>query len=229
MSSQPDPVVRSKVRDLLLSAPAFRNLPPDQQQQVVHHTVEVADYLARPDGLDPQQVNFPDFVSQLIKGVFDAIVQSSIEQMEAYGQLVAKVAKTLNQFRDENASPNVGRDHLVDQFPDLFRIDVDTDDDGAPTPRVRLKDGVDESAALKRVNSSLPIEGGPVSSLDDDTVEEKLVPAARTQLATNRQQLLATMVLSGINRIVVTDAVTGEGEYESSKEGAERTPSPFYS
>jgi hypothetical protein len=41
--------------------------------------------------------------------------------------------------------------------------------------------------------------------LDDETIETKLVPAARTQLATSRQQLLATMVLMGINRIVVTD------------------------
>jgi hypothetical protein len=32
-----------------------------------------------------------------------------------------------------------------------------------------------------------------------------LVPAARTQLASGRQQLLATMVMLGINRIVVTD------------------------
>jgi len=31
------------------------------------------------------------------------------------------------------------------------------------------------------------------------------MPAARTQLATSRQQLLATMVLMGINRIIVTD------------------------
>src|SRR5262249_54593813 len=40
---------------------------------------------------------------------------------------------------------------------------------------------------------------------DDDTIRQKLVPAARTQLATSRQQLLATMVTLGINRIVVTD------------------------
>src|SRR5437899_8027455 len=67
-----------------------------------------------------------------------------------------------------------------------------------------MRDGVDESAALQRVNS-LPVEGGPLSSLDDESIEEKLVPSARTQLATSRQQLLATMVLMGINRIVVTD------------------------
>ncbi len=151
-----------------------------------------------------QAVNFPEFVSGLIKGVFHAIVQSSIEQMEAYGRLVADVAKTLNQFRDENVSANQGRDHLVDQFPDLFQIDIDTGAEGGSGPRVRVRDGVDESEAVKKVNK-LPIEGGAVSSLDDETIEEKLVPAARTQLATSRQQLLATMVMMGINRIVVTD------------------------
>ena len=69
---------------------------------------------------------------------------------------------------------------------------------------MRLRDEVDEDEALKRINT-LPLEGGPVQSLDDETIEEQLVPAARTQLATSRQQLLATMVLMGINRIVVTD------------------------
>jgi hypothetical protein len=41
--------------------------------------------------------------------------------------------------------------------------------------------------------------------LSDESNEQELVQSARTQLATSRQQLLATMVLMGINRIVVTD------------------------
>jgi cytoskeletal protein RodZ len=63
---------------------------------------------------------------------------------------------------------------------------------------------VDEDAALDRVNSRLPT---PVKSVDlsDNENESALVQSARTQLATSRQQLLATMVLMGINRIVVTD------------------------
>src|SRR5205823_14603935 len=69
-----------------------------------------------------QKVNFPTFVASLIQGVFHAIVQASIEQMEAYGKLVASVAKSLNDFRDENVSDNQGRDHLVEQFPDLFKL-----------------------------------------------------------------------------------------------------------
>lgn len=153
-------------------------------------------------------VNFPDFCAKLIQGVFHAIVQSSIEQMEAYGKLVASVSQTLNQFRDENVSDNQGRDHLVDQFPDMFELGTSDGDTfsgpGSGQPRVRLKDGVDEDDALQRVNSRLP---NPVKSMDlsDDDNENSLVQSARTQLATSRQQLLATMVLMGINRIVVTD------------------------
>jgi hypothetical protein len=151
-----------------------------------------------------QKVNFPTFVASRIKGVFHAIVEASIEQMEAYGKLVASVAKSLNQFRDENVSENQGRDHLVEQFPDLFQIGNDGFNGG---PKVQLRDDVDEDAALKRVNETLPVQGGALTSLDlqDEETEQKLVRAARTQLATSRQQLLATMVLMGINRIVVTD------------------------
>jgi hypothetical protein len=167
-------------------------------------TAQAAAEGARVAGVYLEAVNFPKFVSSLISGVFHSIVESSIEQMHAYGQLVADVAKTLNQFRDENVTDNQGRDYLVQQFPDTFKLDIDTGDGGAAAPRVRMRDGADEDQALKKVNS-LPLEGGPITSLDDDSIEGKLVPAARTQLATSRQQLLATMVLMGINRIVVTD------------------------
>ncbi len=163
-----------------------------------------------------EQVNFPSFVANLIHGVFDSIVQSSIQQMEAYAKLVADVSKSLNQFRDDNTTQNQGRDHLIEQFPDLFQLSVDDSGFGdfgsfgssgttPPQPRVTLREDIDESSALQRLNNSgLPLDK-PLTSLDDDLVEALLVPAARTQIATGRQQLLATMVLMGINRIVVTD------------------------
>lgn len=167
-----------------------------------------------------QAVNFPDFCAGLINGVFHSIVQSSIEQMEAYAKLVADVSKSLNQFRDDNTTQNQGRDHLVEQFPDMFQLSMDTGEFGGgfgggfgdsgdesappPGPRVTVREGIDERAAVARLNSSLPLEK-PLERLDDGLVEALLVPAARTQLATSRQQLLATMVMLGINRIVITD------------------------
>ena len=158
-------------------------------------------------------VNFPGFVSGLIQGVFHSIVQSSMEQMEAYAKLVADVSKSLNQFRDDNTTDNQGRDQLVDQFPDLFQLKMGEDDafgdfggDGGapPQPRVTLREDIDEKSAVDRLNRSLPLDK-PLTGLDDELVEALLVPAARTQIATGRQQLLATLVMMGINRIVVTD------------------------
>jgi hypothetical protein len=268
-AAPPPKEVRTAVRDLLTSSPAFAKLPQATQQQIAKDTAEIAGYLARPEGITAEtlptaaaltgaqprargldvdnsqagtsykdamkavdkvgggfqavaaregatvagmildKVNFPDFCAKLIQGVFHAIVQSSIEQMEAYGRLVASVSKSLNEFRDENVSDNQGRDHLVEQFPDMFKLGTSDGGDfmgttGNSAPRVQLRDGVDEDSALKRVNAGLPT---PVQSLDlsDEDNENALVQSARTQLATSRQQLLATMVLMGINRIVVTD------------------------
>lgn len=159
-----------------------------------------------------QGVNFPGFVSGLINGVFHSIVTSSIEQMEAYAKLVADVSKSIDQFRDDNTTSNQGRDHLLDEFGDLFKMQApgDGDFDGfgndAPKgPRVVMRDDVDEGQAVQRINASgLPL-AKPLTGLDNDVIEALLVPAARTTIATGRQQLLATMVMMGINRIVVTD------------------------
>ncbi len=157
-------------------------------------------------GLLRAAIDFPAFVAGLIEGVFSAIVKSSIEQMEAYSKMIAEVAKSLDQFMEDNISPNQGRDHMVDMFPDLFEIGTDDFAD-APRPRLRLREGVDEERALERVNSTIRFEGGELKALDlsDEAVETAIVTGARMQLARQRQQLMASLVLMGINRIVVTD------------------------
>ena len=251
---------RMKVRSLLESSQAFDSLTPEKREVLAKGMVQIATYLAEPDGLrlppeknSPQvralagdseplptapqpefgqalrtgveqagalmnAVNFPTFVSGLIDGVFHSIVTSSIEQMEQYAKLVADVSKSLNQFRDDNTTQNQGRDHLVEQFPDLFQLSSGGgdawggfgsfgDDGGSgkpPEPKVVLRNDVNERAAVDRLNQSLPLEK-PLTRLDDELVEALLVPAARTQIASGRQQLLATLVMLGINRIVVTD------------------------
>ena len=157
-------------------------------------------------GLLMNKVNFVEFVGGLIQGVFSSIVTSSIQQMEAYSKMVEQVAKSLQQFRDENVTENQGRDHMVERFPGLFEIGVD-DFAETPGPRLQLREGVDESQALQQVRTSLKFEDGKLDSMDlsDENVEKTLVIAARTQLARQRQQLLASLVIMGINRIVVTD------------------------
>lgn len=144
-----------------------------------------------------RQVNFPAFVSELVQGVFQAVVDASIQQMRAYGELVQSVAMSLNDFRDANVTENQGRDHLVSKFPNLLQINVTEQG-----PRVGLRPGADEDE-LAEAGISLGVSQD--QSVDADNLDELLVPAARNDLARSRQSLLATVLLMGINRIVVTD------------------------
>lgn len=225
-------VVRSTVRKLLESSPGYQALPPDKRRDIAHNTVRVASYMADPNGLlskeprmaatrapkkgarargpaaahlavlaDPrvldsstaaaallQQVNFPEFVGDLIQGTFNAIVNASIEQMKAYGKLVEQVAKTVDRFKEDNISDARAREWLAQRFAAQLELD----------PRGRLRWCVAPHVGAKGLASALLM-----SSPSADTRD--LVAAAKRRLAINRQQLLSTMVMMGINRVVVTD------------------------
>jgi hypothetical protein len=162
---------------------------------------------ARAAGDFMKQVNFVDFVSGLIDGVFNSIITSNIQQMEAYSKMVADVSKSLNQFRDDNTTNDDGKDALVDAFPDVFDIGMDSFG-GGTEPMLKMKEGVDQDAALSQVQQALGQHSDkPIESIDvtDPEVANTLILASRQQIATSRQQLLATMVLMGLSRIVVTN------------------------
>src|ERR1043165_6849981 len=155
------PIVRRQVKTLLTSSQAVESLPADKRRQIGEDIAKIANYLVADASSSADRlvadVNFPEFVSNLLNGVFDAIVDSSIRQMEAYAKLVAGVAKSLDEFTYENISDNEARDHLLDRLPQFF-----------PKSSTRTK-------------------------------------RRRVRLASSRQQLLATMVLLVINRIVFTE------------------------
>lgn len=146
-------------------------------------------------------VDFPAFVGGLIQNVFQAIVNASIQQMNAYGELLKSVAQTVDQFAQDNISANNARDWLVDKFPGDLTIDA-SDQSAGPRLGVGNEDNAD--AALTRMNQELQL-AEPITDLSDADQETRLVQAARLQMARSRQQLLSSMVILGINRIVVTD------------------------
>src|SRR6266480_1138766 len=49
-------LARIGVRNLLTEAPAFQAMPPDKQLEIAHNTVQLASYLAAPDGLAGNQL-----------------------------------------------------------------------------------------------------------------------------------------------------------------------------
>ena len=148
-------------------------------------------------------VDFATFVGGLIQNVFQAIVSASIQQMNAYGQLLKSVAQTVDQFAQDNISLNNARDWLIDKYPDQIGLDEEAADEEGGQPRLMIR-SEDGDAALARVSAELGM-AEPVGDISDPEQETRLVMAARLQMARSRQQLLSSMVILGINRIVVTD------------------------
>jgi hypothetical protein len=148
-------------------------------------------------------VDFPSFVGGLIQNVFQAIVNASIQQMNAYGQLLKSVAQTVDQFAQDNISLNNARDWLADKYPDHIGVDEEGAQEEGGQPRLAIK-SEDGDAALQQINADMGL-AQPITDLSDPEQESRLVIAARLQMARSRQQLLSSMVLLGINRIVVTD------------------------
>jgi hypothetical protein len=143
-------------------------------------------------------VDFPEFVSGLVEGVFTSIVDSSIRQMQEYGKLLEAVVMSVNQFKNDHIAPRDARQDVLDRFPGFFEMEDTEDGEG----RLAAKSDLDDEEA-----PDLSGAYGVDSDLDlsEPENEQKLVESARLKLAQQRQQQLATMVLLGINRIIVTD------------------------
>jgi hypothetical protein len=171
--SQPLAVVLERVTPVLMASQRLRAVSVERQERLIQDLVHAADAAARAIAArqhedlgqagatsDPpregtsaaaalaRSVDFPTFVTDLIRGTFESIVNASIRQMEAFGELLRNIAKPVDEFMRDN---EVGGDGADDR---------------------------DHLAA------------------DDDS--------SRRRLAADRQQQLATMVLMGINRLVVT-------------------------
>jgi hypothetical protein len=54
-------------------------------------------------------VDFPSFVADLIQGVFGAIVNASVQQMEAYAALITAVSLSVDQFVQANITEDSAR------------------------------------------------------------------------------------------------------------------------
>ena len=161
-------------------------------------------------------VSFPRFVTDLINGVFRAMIESSQTQMQSYVELLNAVAASTEGFADSHLGPARARAWLVDHYPESFEFEGDVDDedlaDASPEERaelekeraeirVRVRPGgkLPPEAALRadlglQANESVPTSGDP---------EATLVPLVRVRLAKMRQEMLATLVQMGMQRIVI--------------------------
>lgn len=162
-------------------------------------------------------VSFPRFVGELITGVFKALNESNQQQLESYVDLIRNVAATTDGFADANIGEMGARQWLMERFPGTFRIEGDTDA-GFDNPEEMSADERAEWMAERAENQRLelspgaemPSEGALRTALGVPRGQslpsgnpESLVGPVRALLARNKQQMLATMVMMGMQRIVI--------------------------
>jgi hypothetical protein len=163
------------------------------------------DAIGRRAGALSDELDFTEFVASLVHGTFDAIVDSSIRQMESFADLVAAVAKPVDQFTQENVSLNQARDFLVEQYPQDLALTRDETGVRVVPRRLVGEDGDEEMRSPEWLDEY----GMGGEELTSEVIEETLVPKARERVARNRLQTLSTMVLLGMNRVVVRDGTIG--------------------
>ena len=157
---------------------------------------QATETIARRAGAMVNEIDFPGFVSQLVHGTFDAIVDASIRQMESYSSLVSAVAKTVDQFTEENVTYNQARDWIASRFPG--DVAVKLPEQGEAEPKL-----VPRSEDLSPVwLADYGLEG---QTLSTELLEQQVLPQVRNKVGAERQQLLATMVMLGLNRVAVRD------------------------
>lgn len=224
------PLVRHQVRSLLEGSAAWAALPTDERRALAHGLVRIGEYLAEPawltspnapgpvDALRRQvlppravglsstfhegatrdagstfgdltgSVDFPAFVASLVKGVFQAIVDASIQQMQAYQELIGNLVQSLSQFERTVSDGEVG-DYLQNRFPGNFSMNDGSLDVLGSGPDASMGSELGLSSDFQFTNTN----------------RDLILQAGRQKLARQRQQMLATMALMGIDRIVVTD------------------------
>jgi hypothetical protein len=175
--------------------------PADEGAPTATPRREVAtEAIARRAGALSDEIDFPAFVAGLVHGTFDAIVDATIRQMETFGDLVSSVTKNAGQFTEENIGLNAARDWLVHEHPQDLVLGLTNGPVLLPRP---APDNADEDGP--RAPAWLADFGLEGEELTPELIEERLLPAAREWLGRSRLQTLATMVLLGMNRVVVRD------------------------
>lgn len=152
-------------------------------------------FAATGDAVDA--INFPGFVASLIQGTFQAIVDATAQQLREYADLVGNLSRSVDDFARDHVSNDQVRAHLA-KHRELRHV-APPPGSGAETSLAIAPDAEGTSPGWL---ADYGLEG---EELTAELIAGPLVEAGRTQLAEQRMSTLASMVLMGINRIVVSD------------------------
>jgi hypothetical protein len=138
------------------------------------------------------EVDFPQFVRDLLEGVFDANLKVTLQQMTAYQELLKTATQSLSTFVraiDDTASFA----YLADQNSDEFNFDFgDEDENGERPPILTDKEG------------NVIATGN--QDIGDNEVKARIMDA-KIKMAQEQRALLRETILMGITRLVVEKGV----------------------
>jgi hypothetical protein len=142
-------------------------------------------------------IDFPGFVASLIQGTFQAIVDATAQQLREYADLVSNLSRSVDDFAREHVSSDQVRAQLAKRRE--LRHVAPPPGSGAETS-LAIAPGAEGTSPDWLADYGLEGE-----ELTPELIAGPLLDAGRTQLAEQRMSTLASMVLMGINRIVVSD------------------------
>lgn len=131
------------------------------------------------------EVDFPGFVRDLLKGVFDANLEVTLQQMSSFQELLKTATESVSKF--VNAIDDTSAfGYLAESEPDDFSIDFSDDEtDEAGNPAAVLTDA----------------SGEPVD-IGDNEVKSRIMDA-KIAMAKEQRALLREVILMGVTRLVV--------------------------
>ena len=150
------------------------------------------------------RVNFPTFVKDLLKSVFDANIDVTNAQMHQYADLVNKIVKPASEFLD-TIDDNAAKLFIAQQQPHRFQLQETGDDDFGDFDDDSSTDGSgnnSDNAQDQKKSKSLTLltaSGGKVN----ETELKNEISKAKLALVDQHQKLLEQMLLMGVNRMVV--------------------------
>lgn len=146
-----------------------------------------------------EAVNFAGFVAGLVTGTFQAIVDATSQQIREYANLVASLSKSLDDFSRENVTDGQARGWLAGRYPQDLTQTVPAPGQ-AGTPQLVPRES--QAGASPAWLGQYGLEG---QALSPELTEGALLEAGRLKAGEERLQMLASLVLMGINRVVVND------------------------
>jgi hypothetical protein len=174
-----------------------------------------------------EKIGFVEFTVSLVRGVYEVIVEASIDQLKAYADLVNSVAKTLDQYQIDVVGEDVGEQHeKADSYIEEV-LGFEIKDAPSSTDEIELNG--DQQEALKEHFSGITItinegetdEGETDEGETDEgekTIEEATAGGTITlddlrafvieklkENAKDSYNLMVTILKIGMQKVVVTN------------------------